>query len=148
MTDEPQEDDFTAAGDAVYETLLTRLGEANPQPRLDATRRAVELLGDPHRGLRRQVDTRREPPRAVVHDLDGETDLLVVESALEAGVAQAQLLRSDALDPKRGVPRAKLAGLGEGSVGKLTRGQGEELLVDRIERHVALRSLGAILLEA
>ncbi|KQV07828.1 bifunctional folylpolyglutamate synthase/dihydrofolate synthase [Leifsonia sp. Root112D2] len=49
MTDEPQEDDFTAAGDAVYETLLTRLGEANPQPRLDATRRAVELLGDPHR---------------------------------------------------------------------------------------------------
>src|SRR5690606_1099127 len=29
--------------------LLERVGEANPRPRLDATRRAVELLGDPHR---------------------------------------------------------------------------------------------------
>ncbi|MDQ1608550.1 MAG: dihydrofolate synthase / folylpolyglutamate synthase [Microbacteriaceae bacterium] len=42
------DDDFTAAGDAVYESLLSRLGEASPQPRLTATRRAVELLGDPH----------------------------------------------------------------------------------------------------
>ncbi|WP_426521043.1 bifunctional folylpolyglutamate synthase/dihydrofolate synthase [Diaminobutyricibacter sp. McL0618] len=42
-------DDFTAAGDAVYQALLTRLGEASPQPRLAATRRAVELLGDPQR---------------------------------------------------------------------------------------------------
>lgn len=49
MTDEPDDEDFTAAGEAVYASLLTRLGEANPQPRLDATRRAVELLGDPHR---------------------------------------------------------------------------------------------------
>jgi dihydrofolate synthase/folylpolyglutamate synthase len=37
-----------AAG-KVYEELLERVGEAAPQPRLDATRRAVELLGDPQR---------------------------------------------------------------------------------------------------
>ncbi len=43
------DEDFTAAGDAVYRALLARLGEANPQPRLTATRRAVELLGDPQR---------------------------------------------------------------------------------------------------
>ena len=33
----------------VYEELLQRVGEAAPQPRLDATRRAAELLGDPQR---------------------------------------------------------------------------------------------------
>ena len=33
----------------VYEDLLGRIGEAAPQPRLDATRRAVEMLGDPQR---------------------------------------------------------------------------------------------------
>jgi dihydrofolate synthase/folylpolyglutamate synthase len=33
----------------VYQQLLARIGEANPQPRLEATRRVVELLGDPHR---------------------------------------------------------------------------------------------------
>jgi dihydrofolate synthase/folylpolyglutamate synthase len=42
-------EDFTAAADAVYQELLSRLGEASPQPRLAATRRAVELLGDPQR---------------------------------------------------------------------------------------------------
>ncbi len=33
----------------VYEQLLARVGEATPQPRLEATRRATELLGDPQR---------------------------------------------------------------------------------------------------
>jgi dihydrofolate synthase/folylpolyglutamate synthase len=33
----------------VYEELLEKVGEAAPQPRLDATRRAAELLGDPQR---------------------------------------------------------------------------------------------------
>lgn len=47
--DDLTDDEFREAGDAVYQALLTRLGEASPQPRLDATRRAVELLGDPHR---------------------------------------------------------------------------------------------------
>jgi dihydrofolate synthase / folylpolyglutamate synthase len=32
----------------VFEELLARIGENAPQPRLGATRRAVELLGDPH----------------------------------------------------------------------------------------------------
>ncbi|MFC4225336.1 bifunctional folylpolyglutamate synthase/dihydrofolate synthase [Lysinibacter cavernae] len=34
-------------GDAIYAELLERLGEDQPQPRLDATRRVAELLGDP-----------------------------------------------------------------------------------------------------
>jgi dihydrofolate synthase/folylpolyglutamate synthase len=33
----------------VYEELLARVGESAPQPRLGATRRAAELLGDPQR---------------------------------------------------------------------------------------------------
>lgn len=36
-----------AAADRAFDQLLERIGEANVQPRLDATRRAVELLGDP-----------------------------------------------------------------------------------------------------
>jgi dihydrofolate synthase/folylpolyglutamate synthase len=43
------DDEFREAADAVYETLLTRLGEGSPRPRLAPTRRAVELLGDPQR---------------------------------------------------------------------------------------------------
>ncbi|WP_460522768.1 bifunctional folylpolyglutamate synthase/dihydrofolate synthase [Humibacter antri] len=45
MTD----DEYREAADAVYETLLTRLGEGSPRPRLRPTRRTVELLGDPQR---------------------------------------------------------------------------------------------------
>jgi dihydrofolate synthase/folylpolyglutamate synthase len=41
------DDDFRAAGDAVSEALLRRVGEAAPRPRLEPTRRAMELLGDP-----------------------------------------------------------------------------------------------------
>src|ERR1700712_2147791 len=33
----------------VYQELLLRVGEGSPRPRLDATRRAAELLGDPQR---------------------------------------------------------------------------------------------------
>ncbi|MFF1573854.1 bifunctional folylpolyglutamate synthase/dihydrofolate synthase [Leifsonia sp. NPDC058292] len=43
------DDDFTEAADAVYQALLARVGEGAPERRLDATRRAVELLGDPQR---------------------------------------------------------------------------------------------------
>jgi dihydrofolate synthase/folylpolyglutamate synthase len=39
----------TSAGDAIYESLLSRLGEAAPQPRLEPTRRAAELAGDPQK---------------------------------------------------------------------------------------------------
>jgi dihydrofolate synthase/folylpolyglutamate synthase len=49
MTDATDDDEFREAADAVYETLLTRLGEGSPRPRLAPTRRAVELLGDPQR---------------------------------------------------------------------------------------------------
>ncbi|AGW41571.1 folylpolyglutamate synthase [Leifsonia xyli subsp. cynodontis DSM 46306] len=35
--------------EAVYQALLARIGEGAPERRLDATRRAVELLGDPQR---------------------------------------------------------------------------------------------------
>ncbi|MGX5697179.1 bifunctional folylpolyglutamate synthase/dihydrofolate synthase [Agromyces soli] len=37
------------AADAVYAALLERIGEGAPERRLAPTRRAVELLGDPHR---------------------------------------------------------------------------------------------------
>lgn len=40
---------FRDAADAAFASMVDRLGEANPRPRLDATRRAVELLGDPQR---------------------------------------------------------------------------------------------------
>ncbi len=49
MTDDAMHDDFREAADAVYDTLLARLGEGAPRPRLAPTRRAVELLGDPQR---------------------------------------------------------------------------------------------------
>lgn len=35
--------------DRAYQELLARIGESAPQPRLEPTRRAVELLGDPQR---------------------------------------------------------------------------------------------------
>lgn len=46
MTDE---DDYRERADEVYQALLARVGEGAPERRLDATRRAVELLGDPQR---------------------------------------------------------------------------------------------------
>src|SRR6218665_1621577 len=36
------------AAHGVYEDLRQRLSEGSPQPRLAPTRRAVEILGDPH----------------------------------------------------------------------------------------------------
>lgn len=45
MTDE----DYRERADEVYQALLARIGEGAPERRLDATRRAVELLGDPQR---------------------------------------------------------------------------------------------------
>ncbi len=40
---------FQKDADRVYGELLSRIGEASPQPRLGPTRRVVELLGDPQR---------------------------------------------------------------------------------------------------
>jgi dihydrofolate synthase/folylpolyglutamate synthase len=41
------DEDFQAEADEVYAELLVRIGEAAPQPRLEPTRKACELLGDP-----------------------------------------------------------------------------------------------------
>ncbi|WP_223690366.1 bifunctional folylpolyglutamate synthase/dihydrofolate synthase [Leifsonia poae] len=43
------EDEAREAAEAVYQALLARVGEGSPEHRLTATRRAVELLGDPQR---------------------------------------------------------------------------------------------------
>jgi dihydrofolate synthase/folylpolyglutamate synthase len=43
--------DDRAAAQAVHDALFARSGEAAPQPRLEPTRRAVELLGDPQRSF-------------------------------------------------------------------------------------------------
>jgi dihydrofolate synthase/folylpolyglutamate synthase len=40
---------YREAAEAVYAELLTRIGEGRPERRLDATRRAVEVLGDPQK---------------------------------------------------------------------------------------------------
>jgi len=46
---ELEDTEYQDDADAVYAELLARIGEAAPQPRLEPTRRAVELLGDPQR---------------------------------------------------------------------------------------------------
>lgn len=43
------ETDWAEEADAVAQALLERVGEGSPEPRLSATRRACELLGDVHR---------------------------------------------------------------------------------------------------
>ncbi|HEU0256611.1 MAG TPA: Mur ligase family protein, partial [Microbacteriaceae bacterium] len=45
----PARGEASAEADAIYAELLLRLGEGAPERRLHATRKAVELLGDPHR---------------------------------------------------------------------------------------------------
>ncbi len=52
LHDDPELSDdalYQRDADAVYAELLSRIGEANAQPRLGPTRRVVELLGDPQR---------------------------------------------------------------------------------------------------
>jgi dihydrofolate synthase/folylpolyglutamate synthase len=45
----PDDGEFAAEAGRVHDELLARVGESAPEPRLSATRRAVELLGDPQR---------------------------------------------------------------------------------------------------
>jgi dihydrofolate synthase/folylpolyglutamate synthase len=45
----PDGGEFAAEATRVHDELLARVGEQAPEPRLSATRRAVELLGDPQR---------------------------------------------------------------------------------------------------
>ena len=46
---DPRAGEFAEGARRVYDELLARVGEQAPQPRLGATRRAAELLGDPQR---------------------------------------------------------------------------------------------------
>jgi len=46
---ELEDSEYAQDAALVYDELLARVGEQAPQPRLEATRRAVELIGDPQR---------------------------------------------------------------------------------------------------
>ncbi|MDH6422707.1 bifunctional folylpolyglutamate synthase/dihydrofolate synthase [Aurantimicrobium minutum] len=46
--DPAEMDEYSRAAQLVFQELSVRLGEGNPQPRLEPTRRVVELLGDVH----------------------------------------------------------------------------------------------------
>lgn len=86
-------DEFDAdardAADAVYAALLERVGEGAPRPRLEPTRRAVELLGDPHRSA------------PVIHltGTNGKTSTSrMIESLLRASGLRTGLLTSPHLE--------------------------------------------------
>jgi len=77
------------AADAAYEELLGRIGEAAPQPRLEPTRRAVELLGDVHRAA----------PVVHVTGTNGKTSTSrMIESLLRATGLRTGLLTSPHLE--------------------------------------------------
>jgi dihydrofolate synthase/folylpolyglutamate synthase len=85
MTPTDREADDRAAAEAVHADLLARIGEATPQPRLEPTRRAAELLGDPHRSF------------AMVHitGTNGKTSTArMIESILRAYGLRTGLLTS------------------------------------------------------
>ncbi|KRC62816.1 dihydrofolate synthase [Agromyces sp. Root81] len=86
MTDEL---DYADAADAVYRSLLERVGEAAPEPRLGATRRAVEILGDPHRAA----------PVIHITGTNGKTSTSrMIESILRAGGLRTGLMTSPHLE--------------------------------------------------
>ena len=71
--------------DRVYEELLARTGEATPQPRLAATRRVTELLGDPQRAY----------PVIHITGTNGKTSTSrIIESILRAHGLRTGLLTS------------------------------------------------------
>ncbi|MBT2499964.1 bifunctional folylpolyglutamate synthase/dihydrofolate synthase [Agromyces sp. ISL-38] len=92
MTDDQTEAfdrDEREAADAVYETLLARVGEGSPEPRLQPTRRAVELLGDPHRAA----------PVIHITGTNGKTSTSrMIESLLRASGLRTGLLTSPHLE--------------------------------------------------
>ncbi|MGN6324702.1 bifunctional folylpolyglutamate synthase/dihydrofolate synthase [Pseudolysinimonas sp.] len=86
---DPIDDDPTGewrdAADEVYRELLERIGEAAPQPRLEPTRRAVELLGDPQRSA----------PVVHITGTNGKTSTSrMIESLLRASGLKTGLLTS------------------------------------------------------
>ena len=88
------------------------------------------LLGQPHGLGGGEDDARGEAPGALVHHADGETEVLAVGERLRPGVAQADRLRVDALDPDVGVLAAEVDRPGERGVGQRRQREGEERLVD------------------
>jgi dihydrofolate synthase/folylpolyglutamate synthase len=92
--DRPQSDDehleledleYRAAAEAAYQELLDRIGEAQPQPRLEPTRKAAELLGDPHRAY----------PVIHITGTNGKTSISrMIESILRAYGLRTGLLTS------------------------------------------------------
>lgn len=85
MTDTRDDDDFQADADAVYAELLARVGEGAPRPRLEPTRRAAELLGDPQRSA----------PVVHITGTNGKTSTSrMIESILRATGLRTGLLTS------------------------------------------------------
>ncbi|HEX4057177.1 MAG TPA: folylpolyglutamate synthase/dihydrofolate synthase family protein [Galbitalea sp.] len=73
----------------VYEELLGKIGEAAPQPRLGATRRAAELLGDPQRAY----------PIIHITGTNGKTSTArMIESILRAHGLRTGMLTSPHLE--------------------------------------------------
>lgn len=87
--EEAEASEHRIAADAAYQELLERIGEAAPQPRLEPTRRAVELLGDVHRAA----------PVIHVTGTNGKTSTSrIVESLLRATGLRTGLLTSPHLE--------------------------------------------------
>jgi dihydrofolate synthase/folylpolyglutamate synthase len=79
------EAEYQEAADEAYRELLERIGEGSPQPRLEPTRRAVELLGDPHRAA----------PIVHITGTNGKTSTSrMIESLLRATGLKTGLLTS------------------------------------------------------
>lgn len=73
------------AADEAYRELLERIGEGSPQPRLEPTRRAAELLGDPQRSA----------PIVHITGTNGKTSTSrMIESLLRATGLKTGLLTS------------------------------------------------------
>ncbi|MEO5535299.1 MAG: folylpolyglutamate synthase/dihydrofolate synthase family protein [Pseudolysinimonas sp.] len=80
--DDPQ---YQSAADEVYAELIARLGEATPQPRLEPTRKACELLGDPQHAA----------PVVHITGTNGKTSTSrIIESILRASGLRTGLLTS------------------------------------------------------
>ena len=97
--DRPNDDDreigdydddlYERGAQEVYDALLDRIGEASPQPRLSATRRAVEMLGDPQRAY----------PVIHVTGTNGKTSTSrIIESLLRAHDLRTGMLTSPHLE--------------------------------------------------
>lgn len=79
------EAEYQEAADEAYRELLERIGEGSPQPRLEPTRRAAELLGDPQRSA----------PIVHITGTNGKTSTSrMIESLLRATGLKTGLLTS------------------------------------------------------